>query len=72
MLPSLAITFSLSIVSLLPTTSDSTLGRYFSTHGSSPSGDGEVEEEEEVAADEVGLVGEGVCCFLGVLWVEPG
>lgn len=65
MLPSLAITFSRSIVSLLPTTSDSTLGRYFSTHGSSPSVDGEEEEEAEVVMGAVGRVGDGVC-FLGV------
>ena len=75
MLPSFAITFSLSIVSLLPTTSDSTRGRYFSTHGSSPSieaadddGDEEVEEDEGVVVDVglvEGLVGDGAC-FLGV------
>ena len=72
MLPSLAMTFSLSTVSLLPTTSDSTLGRYFSTHGSSPSADGGWEEEEVVVVvDVVGFVGDGVC-FFGVFDVEPG
>ena len=66
MLPSFAITFSLSIVSLLPTTSDSTRGRYFSTHGSSPSGTGEEEEEEEEAVVDVGCLLGGEVCFVGV------
>lgn len=67
MLPSLAITFSLSIVSLLPTTSDKIRGRNFSTHGSSPSVDGVGgEEEEEAVMGLGGLAGDGAR-FLGVL-----
>ncbi len=66
MLPFFAITFSLSTVSLFPTTSDSTRGLYFSTHGSSPSGTAAGGEEEEAVV--VGLVvlgGVDVGCLAG-------
>lgn len=78
MLPSFAITFNLSIVSLFPTTSDNTRGRYFSTHGSSPSaagGSGGVdvlavggaeEEEDEMLVAGCCFVGDVCDCFLGV------
>ena len=58
------------MVSTLPTTSDSTRGRYFSTHGRSDSMEEGGEEEEEEAGDEEEAGG----CLLGegVGWVRLG
>ena len=80
MLPSLAMTFSLSTVSLLPTTSDSTRGRYFSTHGSSPSAVAAAEDggdaldvlavvvclAGDLAGEEAFLLGVDVCCSVSI------
>ena len=74
MLPCCAMTLSRSMVSTLPTTSDNTRGRYFSTHGRSPSdgaGEGEEEEEEEGATgEEEEAVGGGG--LVGVVRALPG